>query len=334
MNSKYEELFVNIDELRQSFNVDLFIQTAFDISGLSLDDYNKIMVDGGWQPNDYQIMQNTHLSDIQFEINDNNIFKIKNKQTNDFVVFSNRIPSAGEMRGINLRNNLLKKMLTSPKNITLYQALIDIIQDPANSDMFTYLLGTFSGIPGFTKITGGATPYFEYFKRELLKFAVNCIKERENGLSQELIKQNTQRDFDILLGEFTQANYAIRELSNNSNKNLLQRNKKEVTGTLASSLVGVGVGIPLAVTGTCVPFGVGLIGTSLTSLVGWGAGLVAGGSIFGSKIAYNEHNLKRQREYLNKFKSSEPSFVEKYLNDKSLEPRVANETTQGMKPSA
>jgi hypothetical protein len=317
MMTNYEGVFVNIDELKQSFNIDLFIQTVFEISGSSLDDYANIMVENGWEPNDYQIMKNTNLSDIRFEIDNANTFKIKNKQTNDFIVFSNRIPSAGELRGINLRNHLLEKMLTAPRDLTLYQALIDIIRNIDNSDCFTYLMRTFSGIQGFTIMAdqGRTTPYFKYFKSEMSKLAANCQKDRGNGLTQELIKQNLQHAFDRLLDEFAQANHANEVLLNSSDKNILQRNRLEIIGTAVSGVVGVGVGLPLVLAGTFAPFGAGL-----TILAGFGSGLLAGSALFGAKVAYDERNLNKQGEYLNKFKS--------------FEPFVANETTQEMKPSA
>jgi hypothetical protein len=322
MMVKYEGIFVDIDELKRSFDIDLFIQIVFDISRSSLDDYANTMVENGWGPNDYQIMKNTNLSDISFEIDNTTTFKIKNKQTNDFIVFSNRTPTAGELRGINLRNNLLEKKLTAPRDLTLYQALIDIIRNIYNSDSFTYLLRTFSGIQGFAKTTdqGGVTPYFKYFKREMSKLAANCQKDRENGLIQALIKQKVQHGFDRLLDEFTQANHANEVLLNSSDKNIFQRNRWETIGTAVSGVIGVGVGLPLALTGTFTLFGVGLIGKSLTTLAGFGSGLLAGSALFGPKVAYDERNLNKQGKYLNKFKSLEPFF--------------ANETTQEMKPSA
>lgn len=95
---------------------------------------------------DIDFMNELKIKNMVFENEEHpDTFTIKNKQNNNHILFSNRPPTNGEMRGINIRTKLLEKNwfgMLKHRNLTLYEALDRIFRnDVRQNDVLTYFIG-------------------------------------------------------------------------------------------------------------------------------------------------------------------------------------------------
>ncbi|KTD20258.1 Uncharacterised protein [Legionella lansingensis] len=82
-----------------------------------------------------------------------------------------------------------------------------------------------------------------------------------------------------------------KDLETQPKSTFLSRNWLKLLGIGLFSIIGVGTGLALTVTGILAPLGAGVIGLTVSGAVGFGAGIVVGGATFGAKIAYDEYQF-------------------------------------------
>ncbi|KTD32471.1 hypothetical protein Lmor_2409 [Legionella moravica] len=120
----------------------------------------------------------------------------------------------------------------------------------------------------------------------------------------EPIKPETHENFDLIDDETIERHIEldiIEEFHKSvsvvtpNQSSFLSRNWIKLLGVAILTMVGVGIGVTLTAIVFFAPLGIGIAGFSLATAVGLGAGLLTGAAIFGTTIAYDEHQFRTSR---------------------------------------
>lgn len=143
----------------------------------------------------------------------------------------------------------------------------------------------------------------------------------------EPVKPETHENFDLIDDEtierhieldITEEFHKSESVVTPNQSSFLSRNWIKLLGVAILTTVGVGIGVTLTATGVFAPLGIGIAGFSLATAVGLGAGLLTSAAIFGTTIAYDEHQFRtsRNNEVATKIGNLTPSpKVEKLIEE-------------------
>lgn len=121
-------------------SLEMILLAMEQIAAATVEDYNQLFFEA--KASDVMpeakvaFMRETLLQDISFEPADNGWFKIVNNRTGEHLIFSNRMPAAGELRGEILRARLETQRALNA-NQTLYEALLTLART-RDSEIYTY----------------------------------------------------------------------------------------------------------------------------------------------------------------------------------------------------
>ncbi|RUR15723.1 hypothetical protein ELY21_14215 [Legionella sp. km535] len=168
----------------------------------------------------------------------------------------------------------------------------------------------------FHQIAEYISSHFEEEDQELLQLSlrerVEFIKTKAKETldinltltEYEPIKPETHENFDLIDDETIERHIELdlieefhksESVVTPNQSSFLSRNWIKLLGVAILTMVGVGIGVTLTATGVFAPLGIGIAGFSLATAVGLGAGLLAGAAIFGTTIAYDEHQFRTSR---------------------------------------
>jgi hypothetical protein len=110
---------------------------AKQIAAARVENYGMTLCDRELTSTDLEFLRRTSLENIVFDnVTDTTLFQIKDKSTNTSMIFSNRRPTRGELRGEILREKLVALQKQNP-NQSIYQAIDSVISSGKTSDIYT-----------------------------------------------------------------------------------------------------------------------------------------------------------------------------------------------------
>lgn len=149
----YYELFLNPEKWMIKSIIDTVKTQAKDKTTATIEKYGEFILDREFEEADIAFLRSVALKDIEFTFPKDNrespTFTIKKKDSDEFLICSNRLSTRGELRGEVLRNGLMNQ-LEIDDNQNLYKAIENLINKKFSESMqFKYLMPTLVDFKSF-----------------------------------------------------------------------------------------------------------------------------------------------------------------------------------------